>query len=130
MALKRTPLRRRPKKRVSAAERQRSYRWYVNATQRGCVMCKHFPPVVDKCQLPDVHRMRAHHVVPKAALKQRWLDNEIYNDLNAMGLCEYHHARHHSFTQRVPRSVLTADHEHFALTHNLMWLLDEEYPRA
>lgn len=127
--MKHTALKRRPKRRASAAERQQSYRWYVNATADGCVMCRHFPPEVDVTQLPDLRRIEAHHVLPKSALKQRGMERFIWSaSAPGMGLCAYHHPRHTHYIQRVPRALVSVTIECFALLHNLCWLLDEEYP--
>lgn len=127
--MKRTPLKRKPKPAMTAKERQRAYDWRVAAVVDGCVMCAKFSTAdVHASRRPDLFCILAHHVLPKQALKQEHLHAFLWDKRNGMGLCEYHHTRHHNRIERVPRTLVTAATVEFAYELELGWLLDMEYP--
>ena len=70
----------------------------------------------------------AHHVTPLQALKREGVpESAWYDPRNGMALCRYHHGRHESGMERVPRDLLTRDHWEFAAEHDLVRLLHRMY---
>lgn len=108
---------------------QRRY-WRTAATSGGCVMCLHFRPTADEVASHgiDLKLLEGHHVLPQQLLKREGLHGKLWDVRNGLGLCRYHHARHESYAQRVPRDVVPNDAFDFADELGLGWAIDREYP--
>lgn len=106
--------------------------WRLATIRTGCVMCRAFPvrAEVRRARGPELRRMQAHHVVPQRHLKRYGHELYLWDQRNGLCLCEYHHARHENFTQRVPRVLLPTAVVAFVADLQLEWLLDAEYPPA
>lgn len=110
----------------STAEVRARRRFHDIVTAHGCVMCKAFPPTIDLSREPETRYVQAHHVLTQQRLRNAGLDAHLWDPRNGIALCEYHHARHHNFTERVTRDMV-AGTEGFATEHGLMWMLDWDY---
>lgn len=127
--MKRTPLKRKPKPAMTAKERAAARSWRAATIVDGCAMCLWMPPEeVDVSRQPDLLHIVAHHVLPQQALKQEHLHAFLWDERNGIGLCDYHHTRHHNYIERVPRALVPAATTEFAYELELGWLLDAEYP--
>jgi hypothetical protein len=76
--------------------------------------------------------MEAHHVLPKSKLKDLGITahEDLYDERNGVGLCEYHHARHTNYAPggRMPRELVPESVYDFAAEHTIEFLIDAEYP--
>lgn len=111
-------------------DRIRAEHWHATVTAGPCVMCRAFPVgrAVLAARRPDVLRREGHHILARQWLRKLGLDALVWDVDNGLCLCRYHHGRHELFVQRVPRRLLPARAEAFALMHGLLWLLDRDYP--
>lgn len=132
--MKRTPLRRKPKQRgrnrhfEADANLQRRF-WRATAVRGGCVMCRAFPvpAEVRASRFVDLRAIQGHHVVYKHHLKHHGHAGRLWDCSNGIGLCRYHHARHHARVEPVPLTLIPAAAVEFAAELGLDWLLAREY---
>lgn len=107
--------------------------WVHTVTSGGCVMCKHEPPAGharDAARL--LWRVEGHHIISKQHLRRYCkadFERLRWDARNGLGLCQWHHMRHESCKQRVPRELLPAGAIEFAAELGLDWLLEREYPQ-
>lgn len=108
--------------------------------QGGCAMCELHAMAEPVIAVPsgrtwagvaaDLRRLESHHVLAKGALRRLgFAPEEIHSPANAMCLCAFHHARHESHRERVPRRLLPAGTVAWAEGLGLGWLLDRCYPK-
>ncbi len=95
-----------------------------------CVMCRAFPLDAGfaRTHAPDLRVMEAHHLLPKRDLKAHNLEEHLWDEANAIALCRYHHSRHETYRERLPRAFVPPAAFEFAETLGLGWLIDREYP--
>lgn len=104
--------------------------WRAEVTRTRCVMCRAFPVAYDVAyQHPaDLRVKEGHHIIAKRHLRAEGLSGHLWDVRNGMCLCRWHHARHESHAERVPRLLLPPAAVEFAGELHLEWLLDREYP--
>ena len=73
--------------------------------------------------------MQPHHVVSKQALKRRHLYKLLWDVRNGVCLCERCHRRHEARIAPVPYELLPPQCIEFAQQINLLWLLEQRYPK-
>lgn len=105
--------------------------WHYRVAREACRMCAHKP--VDAATRASfgmlLDTLDAHHVAPLQALKREGVPEAAwYDPRNGMPLCRYHHGRHESGAERVPRELLADDHWEFAREHGMEYMLERMYP--
>lgn len=106
--------------------------WKAAACRAGCVMCKAFPvpPELRNGRLADFRTIEGHHVLAQRHLKRNGHGDRLWDTRNGMGLCRYHHGRHESWMQRVPRELVAGDAMEFADEVGLIEQLWLDYPEV
>jgi hypothetical protein len=144
VAVKRVPLKRKSKKRT-ARERSEAFQalcirtaamrvtFKREVTRRGCVMCanEQLGDDVKRGYAIQLAKLDAHHVIAKRHLKEEGLDEFsplMWDPLNGVCLCAYHHQRHEHAVQRLPRRLVPIAAVRWAIAIGLEWRLDREYP--
>lgn len=120
------------RRQVKVAQRERERYWKMTVTKGGCVMCRHAPVDAETRRVfaYALRRIEGHHLLPKSMLKRLGHDSHavLFDERNGCGLCEYHHARHTNYRERVPRDLLPESVYDFAEEHRIGFMLDAEYP--
>lgn len=75
-------------------------------------------------------KVRGHHIIEKRTLRREGLTEYVWDRRNRLGLCDRHHARHHSGLERVPWRFLSDAAFDFAEEVGLGYLIDRYYPEA
>lgn len=123
-------LRRHRRKQRSVADSERQRYWKMTVTRGGCVMC-HAEPVsveVRKTYYVELADIQGHHILPQQALKRAHLEEFLWDERNGCGLCGYHHPRHTTYRERMPRALVPETAYKFAAELGVEWLIDGEYP--
>lgn len=126
MALRRRASRNRPPINTLA---RRLWHEQVVRGQR-CVMCKAFPVASAQRRVvgPELAHRDAHHIVEKGELRRDGHLDHLWDRRNGLCLCRYHHFRHHSRAQPVPRDLLPAAAFEFAAELGLLHAIERAYP--
>ena len=69
------------------------------------------------------------HIISQQHLKRLGLSEFLWDTRNGMLLCAWHHNRHDRYLERVPRNQLPEGVEDFCEEHEIMYLLDKQYPK-
>lgn len=114
------------------AEAERRGAWRQTTVRLGCAMCRLslVDPDVRRDRGPDLKTLEAHHITPARYLKGWGHDELLWDPANGMCLCRYHHGRHETHMQRVPRHLVPDAAWAFAERLHMTWLLEREYPVA
>lgn len=114
----------------SPSDRLQSQSWFMAVTRTRCVMCRRAPVAreIRDAHWADLTIREGHHVIAQRFLKVERRADKLWDLRNGMCLCRWHHARHESHAERVPRAALPAAAVQFARELGLEWLLDREYP--
>lgn len=119
--MKRTPLRRRtPLRQPRPKQAYDPQAWREGLGP--CVVCTELG-----IEAPPYY-MDAHHCIPAQALRRRGYTAEQADKRNRISLCRWHHERHHSRTNPVPRRLLPDSVFEFAAELGLGYLVDRYYP--
>jgi len=112
------------------SERERAFFWHAAVIRGGCVMCRAFPPDAElrMARFSDFRRLEANHIIDKNFLKRHGLRAHLWDERNGLCLCRYHHGRHTSRIQPVPRRLLPLAAFSFAEDMGVLWRLDHDYP--
>ena len=103
---------------------------WSNAVTRNkqCVMCAAFGRPEQRELWPDTMRRDGHHITPQHWLRANGYQAFLWDLRNGLCLCRYHHARHESYIQRIPRRLIPAKAIQFANEVGALWLLERNYP--
>lgn len=122
--MKRTPLKRGQRRRVSAAEREAMAEFHRSTVDRArCIVCGKTKAEARAAGTV----LQAHHVLPKAALRKRGLDHLLWDPRNGAPVCESEHSNHTTRYKPISRSALPPAAEEFASEVGLGHLLEAQY---
>lgn len=124
--------RERPESARATHDHAQASAWHQHFARQRCVMCVAAPVPADVARerALDLATIDGHHIVPKQDLKRWGLFALLWDLRNGLPLCRYHHFRHESAYQRVPRRLLPAAAWKFADEINARFVLDDDrvYP--
>lgn len=124
--MKRTAIRRKAKRAMSAAERRAAGEFFAAVVKgRVCVVCGDDEVMARKRGT----KLQAHHVLSQQQLRAHGLEHLLWAQDNGVPACEEPcHRRHTSAVRRIPRAALPRAAIEFAAENDLMYLIERYYP--
>lgn len=121
--MKRVPLKRRPKKRLSASALDVRKLWREGVLTACGNRCAAGPSY---CSGP----LQCHHILPKRVLKREGHEDRFWSVSNGLALCEFHHMSHENRSRVIDAALLPNAAWTFARELGLGWWLERMYDAA
>lgn len=115
--MKRTPLRRRPRRSVGEI----NSKLWNDGMERRCILAG---APDHECEGP----VDPHHVIPRSRLRREGLGTHEWDRRNRAPACRKAHEEHHTRKRPLPRAVLPGCAIEFAFEHDLLGYIERVYP--
>lgn len=123
LLMKRSPLKRRSRKRLSAAALDARKLWREGVLAAGGHRCAVGPSF---CSGP----LQCHHILPKRVLRCEGYEDRFWAVPNGLVLCEFHHMSHENRSRVIDAALLPSTAWAFARDLGMDWWLERFYGAA